>query len=52
MNKKDYRLIGTISSEDCMQNLIADLKNAKNMSTSSEQRVSGFQGQIPHYHNL
>ncbi|XP_036151028.1 uncharacterized protein LOC118648737 isoform X2 [Monomorium pharaonis] len=43
MNKKNYRLVGTLSSKESMQNLITDLKNAKSLlpsQTTSENSQS------------
>lgn len=35
MNKKNYRLVGTINSHESMQNLISDLENARSVSQST-----------------
>ncbi|XP_036144962.1 uncharacterized protein LOC118646370 [Monomorium pharaonis] len=46
MNKKNYRLVGTLSSKESMQNLITDLKNAKSLlpsQTTSENSQSLIQ---------
>ncbi|XP_071580208.1 uncharacterized protein [Temnothorax nylanderi] len=49
MNKKNHRLVGTLSSKDGMQNLIADLENAK--STSSPRIVSSVTLSQPLIHS-
>lgn len=35
MNKKNYRLVGTLNSQESMQNLMSDLENARSVSQST-----------------
>lgn len=48
MNKKDYRLVGSLDSKDAMENLINDLKDTSN--TYSKQHLElGTSSQIRSY---